>query len=129
MGLAITQKGRRYRFDLRKKLDEARRFVLARAPGDLLLSGTAADQSLAWTDMATCRQQYQRAFAAELLCPIAAICETAFDARDIDLDELDEQGYRFKVSEWVVWHQLQNNFRQTESASWCGTPGVGASAE
>ena len=129
VGLAISRKERRYRFHLRKRPEEARRFELARALGDLVLSGTAADQSLAWTDMATCRQQYQRAFAAELLCPIAAICETAFDARDIDMDELDEQGYRFKVSEWVVWHQLQNNFCQTESASWWGTPGVGASPE
>lgn len=126
VGLAVRRKGMGYRFHLRKKHDVGRRFELARALGDLVLSGTDADQSLAWTDMATSRQQYQRAFAAELLCPIAAICESPTAARDVDAEE---QAYRFKVSEWVVRHQLRNNFGHAEAASWWGTPGFAASAE
>jgi hypothetical protein len=126
VGLAIRQNGKGYRFHLRKKLDVGRRFELARALGDLVLSGTDADQALAWTDMATSRQQYQRAFAAELLCPIADLCDSPSSARSIDVEE---QAYRFKVSEWVVRHQLRNNFGQAESESWWGTAGGAASAD
>jgi hypothetical protein len=43
---------------------------LSRFLGDYLFSGTDNDAWITNTDLGTARQKYQRAFAAEFLCPI-----------------------------------------------------------
>jgi hypothetical protein len=56
-------------FFFAKQHSTARRFEAARLLGDYLMA-PAADQWLPATDASTFRQKAQRAFAAELLCPI-----------------------------------------------------------
>ena len=58
-------------------------------------------------DKATARQQYQKAFAAELLCPIDAL--TAFLEDDYSDVAIDEAAGHFGVSPMAVNALLANN--------------------
>ncbi len=62
-----------YRILAREGDRPTRRFEWARLFGDFLLPEEARGAWLASTDLMTWRQKYQRAFAAELLCPIEAL--------------------------------------------------------
>lgn len=90
----------------RKRHPHARRFELSRFLGDYLM-GPDASRWLVSTDLATARQKYQRAFAAELLCPIQAVVD--FLDGDLSDSMLDEAAEHFGVGEFVIRSLLGNN--------------------
>jgi Zn-dependent peptidase ImmA (M78 family) len=71
----------------------------------LALLGGPSEEWLAVTDLATWRQQFQRAFAAELLCPAEALRE---HEEDLEREEFAAAADRFQVSEEVVRLQYEN---------------------
>lgn len=95
-GSAIT-------YALTKPHRQARRFELARLLGD----NAAANPTEAWlplTNTSTARQRVQRAFAAELLCPIDALQE--YLDGDYSDDGIDAAIEHFDVQERVIENQL-----------------------
>ncbi len=93
-------------FVLRQQSRENLKFVFCRAlfeyfaedhPGPALV---AADYSL--------RQKRNRAFAAEFLVP-ADLLREALPANFVGPEEIDNLARRFKVSPWLVRHQLENH--------------------
>ncbi len=91
----------------RKKYPTAKRFEFARLIGDYLLYGDNGRSWLASTDIKTSRQKYQRAFAAEFLCPF----DNLQDYLNNDYSESaieDASGY-FNVSEQTIKMILINN--------------------
>ena len=107
------------RLALRSKWDTGRRFELARLIGDRLL-GTCAnwlgEPLLPATRAHSYRQRAQRAFAAELLSPFAAVEEML--AGDYSEDRQRDVAEYFSVSEWTIRTQLLNHGRITrEEAS------------
>lgn len=94
---------------LRKGRPVSRRFELARVIAD------AQDQAgkhngkpwLAVTDIATARQKYQRAFAAEFLCPIDKLVEVL--EGDYSGTSIENGAEHFDVSVLTVQTLLRNN--------------------
>ena len=112
---------RRIRFVARKRHPSARRFELARLIGGCLDAMARDDNSwLALTDAATARQKYQRAFAAEFLCPIDSL--TSFLDGDFSEDAVEEASMEFNVSERTVSAQLVNNQLISRSTFYNDTP-------
>ena len=105
--IAVPCSDDQYKFMPRKNHPLAKRFELARFLGDHLLAGQTNEQWLASTDLSTARQKYQRAFAAEFLCPIAALQEFLQD--DYSEDTIEEAGQHFQVSNKIVDSLLVNN--------------------
>ena len=91
---------------LRSKWDVGRRFDVARLLGDRLLSSTPERLTPA-TPVGTYRQQMQRAFAAELLCPIEALTAELCD--DFSSESRQEAANKFQVSELAVRTTLINH--------------------
>lgn len=92
----------------RKRHAVARRFEMARLIGGYA-DAIMRDGNL-WlvsTDSTTARQNYQRAFAAELLCPIDSLLE--YLDGDLYVGAIEDAAYEFAVSERVVEAQLVNN--------------------
>jgi len=85
----------------------AKRFELARLLGDYLLTENTDKQWLTSTDLFTSRQKYQRAFAAELLCPINALQE--YLKNDYSESAIDDATEHFQVSQTTVNMLLRNN--------------------
>jgi hypothetical protein len=107
IGLAIGAAGQELRVSLRRFRVQARRFELLRMLGDYLFM----DESDVWrpiTEVRTARQQFQRAYGAEFLCPIDALRERLDGTmnRGPDIDALAEE---FDVDTAIVKHQLANN--------------------
>lgn len=96
-----------YKFLPRKKHPIAKRFELARFLGDYLLPEQTRGKWLASTDIATSRQKYQRAFAAEFLCPITALQE--FLQEDYSESAIEDAALHFQVSQTTVDSLLSNN--------------------
>ena len=92
----------------RKRHPAAQRFEMARLVGGYA-DAIARDGNswLASTDSTTARQKYQRAFAAEFLCPIEALME--FLDGDVCTGTIEDAAAEFEVSERVVEAQLMNN--------------------
>ncbi len=96
------------RFVPRKRHPLAQRFEWARLLGgyaDTILRD--GDCWLASTDATTARQKYQRAFAAEFLCPIEHL--TSFLDGDFSESRVEDAADMFSVSELTVRSQLKNN--------------------
>ena len=73
-----------------------------------LLASHAEEMLLPATRVTTSRQQFQRAFAQEFLCPYDELKETiGTDA--LDEDDIEYAAYHFDVSTWVVMCTLVNN--------------------
>ena len=85
-----------------------RRFELARVIGDDAFYQTS-DTWRPVTKARTPRQQFQRAFAAELLCPIAGVRQFLDLGRSETIN--DDIAQHFNVSTMVVDYQLQNQSR------------------
>ena len=86
----------------------SRRFELARFIADYACVKEADESSwLVTSDVDTQRQKFQRAFAAELLCPIESL--TGFLDDDFSHTAVRRAANQFQVSEWVVKYQLINN--------------------
>lgn len=107
LGMAIRHDGTsRMKFLLSKRNRYGRRFELARLLGDHLM-GNINSTWLPATNTKTARQKAQRAFAAELLCPIDALQEQ-LDG-DFSNDAMDDAAEDFGVSTEAVKTQLVNN--------------------
>ena len=107
LGLAVRGAARgSLRIIPRKRNRPGRRFELARFLGDYL-SSRGSGAWLPATDAHTARQQYQRAFAAEFLCPIGPLAE--FLAGDLGPAAIDDAAEHFAVSERAVETQLVNH--------------------
>ena len=96
----------RDRFLFRKRWRSGRRFEAARMLSDHLLAPDS-DSWLLETDTRTARQQAQRAFAAEILCPIAELEE--YLKGDFSETRIEEAADHFVVSDFIVRRQLVNN--------------------
>lgn len=84
----------------------ARRFDLGRLLGDRLLR-TDGDRLFPATRAYTYRQKWQRAFAAELLCPSEALIDML--AGDFSDESLEQAAQHFSVSELAVRTTLVNH--------------------
>ena len=96
------------KFVPRKKHPDAKRFELARFIGDYTRARNLYPESwLVTADLTTARQTFQRAFAAEFLCPISSLVEYL----DGDFSEIafEEAADNFHVSERTVESLLMNN--------------------
>lgn len=93
------------KFVPRKKHPISKRFELSRYVGDYMQ--TTSNQWLTNTDLGTFRQKYQRAFAAEFLCPINGLVE--FLDGDYSSEAIEDAAYRFEVSEQTITSLLANN--------------------
>ncbi len=89
----------------RKKHPHAKRFELGRFIADY---GIAADgEWLVETDQSTARQKYQKAFAAEFLCPIDGLVEFLED--NYTDDAIEKASDHFNVSAITIESLLANN--------------------
>lgn len=99
---------KKMRFAPRKKHPVAQRFELARFIGDYLRSAKHTPHSwLVSADLSTARQKFQRAFAAEFLCPIGTLVEYLGD--DFSETAIEDAANHFSVSEKTVDALLMNN--------------------
>lgn len=105
-GLGIPQPAGRIKFIPRKRHPVSRRFELSRFIADLVQAEDAS-QWLASTDLSTSRQKFQRAFAAEFLCPIDSL--TGFLEGDYSESAIEDAADHFDVSERTVESLLANN--------------------
>jgi hypothetical protein len=96
-----------FKFHTRKRHPIAKRFELARFIGDYLLYGNCGASWLANTDLRTSRQKYQRAFAAEFLCPLSSL--QAYLENDYSESAMEDAAEYFKVSLQTVESILTNN--------------------
>lgn len=104
--VAIPQ-GRNRRYVFRKKLESGRRFEAARFFADHIFSANSDSKWLASTDLWTSRQRYQKAFAAEYLCPIDDLRD--FLDGDYGTSAIDDAANHFQVSPYTVTSLLANN--------------------
>ncbi len=88
-----------------KRRPDSQRFVVARSLYDFLLK----DAPLTLLTAArTEHQQESRAFAAELLAPVHLI-KARLTGDTISPDQIADMAGDFRVSEWVIEHQIQNH--------------------
>lgn len=107
LGLGVKHSKDAFQILLKKKHIVSQRFMLARMICDAIIAPDE-DKILSATTNKTARQKTQRAFAAELLCPIELIKESLgndYNNRDNWADVADD----FKVSMLVVQSQLANH--------------------
>lgn len=107
VAVAIPLDGQRMKFVPRRRNPVGQRFEFARFLGEYLRFPGDRKGWLASTDLATSRQKYQRAFAAEFLCPLDSL--TSFLGGDFSSYAIDEAADKFEVSEQVVTNLLLNN--------------------
>jgi hypothetical protein len=81
-------------------------YLLARSICDYLC--TDSEESALLTRASSDRQKRNRAFAAEMLAPAEGIRELLSGSR-IAPDEIVEIAAHFRVSEWLIQHQIQNH--------------------
>lgn len=105
VSVGIPAKNQSIKFVPRKKHPVSKRFELSRYIGDYMR--TTGDQWLTNTDLGTFRQKYQRAFAAEFLCPIKSLVE--FLDGDYSSEAVEDAAYHFEVSEQTITSLLANN--------------------
>ena len=100
---------RRFRFVPQRRHPVARRFEWARLIGGCADSIVRDGNTwLASTNAKTARQKYQRAFAAEFLCPIEHLAN--FMNGDFSESRVEDAAAEFNVSDQTVSLQLRNNF-------------------
>ena len=105
--IGIPDNNKQFKFVPRKKHPLAKRFEMARLLGDYILTGNTDGQWLTSTDLYTSRQKYQRAFAAEFLCPINALQDFLQD--EYSEPAIEDAAERFQVSQFTVNTVLRNN--------------------
>jgi hypothetical protein len=107
VALAVPTDHGHLNFIPRKRHPTAKRFEFSRFLADYVDYSAASDSWLASTDINTSRQKYQRAFAAEFLCPIDSLVE--FLGNDFSESAIEDASTHFNVSEKVVESLLVNN--------------------
>lgn len=91
---------------LNSEWSTSRRFACSRLLGDYLYQ-TNHERLIPATEAKTSRQQFQRAFAQEFLCPFDALLEK-IQTEDPGEDDFQEAAGFFDVSPWVVQTTLVN---------------------
>lgn len=91
----------------RKKHPTASRFEYARFIAEMFGRSKDNDGWLVSTDISTARQQYQRAFAAEFLCPVESLI--GYLKGDFSESSYENAAVHFNVSERTVLSLLANN--------------------
>lgn len=107
VAVAIPMNDHRLKFVPRRHSSAGKRFELARFLGEYLRPSTHELRWLVSTDLSTFRQKYQRAFAAEFLCPIDLL--TSFLDGDFSSYAIEEAAAEFDVSEQTITSLLLNN--------------------
>lgn len=107
ISIAVPLEQTGFKFHTRKRHPIAKRFELARFIADYLLYGNSGASWLANTDLRTSRQKYQRAFAAEFLCPLSSL--QAYLDNDYSESAVEEAAEHFQVSSQTVESILINN--------------------
>jgi hypothetical protein len=107
ISVAVPLKEDGFSYHPRKKYPTAKRFELARLMGDYLLYGNCGKSWLASTDIRTSRQKYQRAFAAEFLCPLDSL--QVYLNNDYSESAIEDASEYFKVSQKTIETILTNN--------------------
>jgi hypothetical protein len=107
VSIAVPLETARFKFYPRKKHPIAKRFELARFLGDYLLYSNQGNSWLASTDLRTSRQKYQRAFAAEFLCPLKSL--QSYLDNDYSESAIEDAAVYFNVSQKTVESILANN--------------------
>lgn len=92
---------------LRSRYREGRRFELCRLIADAA-EAAEGERLLPATTAKTSRQKFQRAFAQEFLCPVAALIE-ALDTSHPEDDEIEAATKHFQVSPLLVRTTLVNH--------------------
>lgn len=92
---------------IQRRNEPGRRFAVARLIGDEILTHATGQFSVA-AESKTYRQKFQRAFAAELLCPAEALLDY-LDHSGNDEERIVEAAEYFQVSEQVVVNILKNH--------------------
>lgn len=92
---------------LSKHRPQERRFETARMIGDLIASGDVGERLYPTTRSVTARQKLQRAFAAELLLPVAAVHERCAGG-PVDEEMLTALAEDYDVSPLLVEHTIRN---------------------
>lgn len=105
VSVGIPTDDKNIKFVPRKKHPISKRFELSRYVGDFIYTGS--NQWLTNTDLGTSRQKYQRAFAAEFLCPINGLIE--FLKNDFSDEAIEDAALHFCVSEKTISSLLANN--------------------
>jgi hypothetical protein len=106
---ALDRTPTRGRIVLRSKWATGRRFELARIIGDRLAGSTSDGQLHPATHSFTYRQKFQRAFAAELLCPFDALEHMLHG--DYSAEAMQDAADYFEVSPLTVRTLLVNHKR------------------
>ena len=96
------------RLHFRKRNRAGLRFEAARLLCDELIAPDS-DKWLPATDSRTSRQKIQRAFAAELLCPINSLDE--FLSGDYTPERIEDAAEHFGISPLAISSHLANNNR------------------
>lgn len=107
ISVAIPLEKEGFNYHPRKNHPRAKRFELARLIGDYLLYGNGGKTWLASTDIRTSRQKYQRAFAAEFLCPLNSL--QAYLDDDYSESAIEDAAEYFDVSQQTIETILVNN--------------------
>lgn len=105
--MAVPVSSTEMKFLPRKRHPMSKRFELARFVADKLFIGQTENPWLASTDLNTARQKYQRAFAAELLCPIENL--TGWLDDDYSDSAIEDAALYFEVSTEAARSLLSNN--------------------
>lgn len=130
VSVAIPMPQQRIRFIPRKKHPVARRFEYARLLADSLFQQQQDDGWLVSSDLATYRQKYQRAFAAELLCPVEGVMQRMQE--DYSESAIEDAAEHFQVSTTTVTsllannHLIDNDAQPSGSGSWPYLPVIAA---
>ena len=106
--VAKGEPGGKMNYISRKRHPIAKRFEFSRFIAD---QAYRADLDrphwLVETDLFTSRQKFQRAFAAEFLCPIESLVNyTEYDFSDTSIENAADH---FSVSDWTIRFHLMNN--------------------
>lgn len=107
ISVAVPLEKEGFDYHPRKNHPRAKRFELARLIGDYLLYGNGGKTWLASTDIRTSRQKYQRAFAAEFLCPLNSL--QAYLDDDYSESAIEDAAEYFDVSQQTIETILVNN--------------------
>jgi len=108
VGLAVRESGNAMRLHFRKRNRAGLRFEAVRLLCDELIAPDS-DQWLSATDSRTSRQKVQRAFAAQLLCPIEHLDE--FLSGDYTQERIEDAAEHFGISPLAISSHLANNHR------------------
>ena len=106
----------------RKRQRVARRFELARFIGDYVRAANISARTswLVTADLSTSRQEFQRAFAAELLCPFQSLAGHLNG--DCSAPALEDAAENFQVDTTTVESILADNGRISRCAREYGMP-------